>query len=231
MTNFLITGGSSGLGRALVLEVTGHGATVTTDGRRPEPLADLVREADPNVLTILIGDVTDPEHRRDLIAAASAYGPIDVVINNASELGGSPQPYLRDLDSEVFDRLWRTNVGAPLQLIRAARPRLADSAVIVNISSDAAAEHGEGWGGYGATKAALDHLTLTAAAEDPGHTWYAVDPGDMRTPMHQAAFPDEDISDRPEPATVVPALLALLEARPPSGRYRLSEYGSQEVAA
>ena len=231
MTNFLITGGSSGLGRALVLELTGHGATVTTDGRHPEPLTDLRRGAGSNVLTALVGDVTDPGHRRALVAAASAYGPIDVVINNASDLGGSPQPHLRDLDSGVFAQLWRTNVDAPLQLIRAARSRLADAAVIINVSSDAGAEHYEGWGGYGATKAALDHLTLTAAAEEPGHTWYALDPGDMRTPMHQAAFPGEDISDRPEPATVVPALLALLETRPPSGRYRLSEYASQEVAA
>jgi NAD(P)-dependent dehydrogenase (short-subunit alcohol dehydrogenase family) len=109
-------------------------------------------------------------------------------------------------------------------------PHLAEGAVIVNISSDAAVEHYEGWGGYAATKAALDHLTLTWAAEEPRFTWYAVDPGDMRTPMHQAAYPDEDISDRPEPETVVPGLLALLGSGRPSGRYRAADFGTTEAA-
>ena len=224
MTNVLISGGSSGLGRALVLALVGLGNTVTTDARRPEPLNATRRDATAaDSITAISGDITDPEHRRALVAAAAAYGPIDVVVNNASDLGGSPQPTLRDLDSRTFERLWRTNVDAPLQLIRAARPQLADTAVIINLSSDAGAEHYPGWGGYGATKAALDHLTLTAAAEEPRFAWYAVDPGDMRTPMHQAAFPGEDISDRPEPETVVPRLLALLASRPPSGRYRVSD--------
>ena len=224
MTNFLITGGTSGLGRALVLALAARGDTVTTDARRSVPLEEL-RSAVDGTVTALVGDVTDPEHRRELVTAAAAYGPIDVLVNNASELGGSPQPALRDLESATFERLWRTNVDGPLQLIRAARPHLADTAVIINVSSDAAADHYSGWGGYGATKAALDHLTLTAAAEEPHLAWYALDPGDMRTPMHQAAFPDEDISDRPEPATVVPRLLALLGSRPPSGRYRASDLG------
>lgn len=222
MTNFLITGGSSGLGRALVLALAARGDTVTTDARRPGPLSELRAAAGPSV-TALAGDVADAEHRRALVAAAAAYGPIDVLVNNASDLGGSPQPPLRDLDSPTFERLWRTNVDAPLQLIRAAEPQLADAALIINVSSDAGADAYPGWGGYGATKAALDHLTRTAAAEQPGSSWYAFDPGDMRTPMHQAAFPGEDISDRPEPETVVPRILALLADRPPSGRYRASE--------
>ncbi len=224
MTNVLITGGSSGLGRALVLALAGRGDTVTTDARHPVALNAIRRDStSPHLITTISGDVADPVHRRALVAAAAAYGAIDVLVNNASELGGSPQPALRDLESSTFERLWRTNVDAPLQLIRAARAELADTAVIINITSDAGADHYPEWGGYGATKAALDHLTLTAAAEEPGFSWYAVDPGDMRTPMHQAAFPGEDISDRPEPETVVPRLLALLTSRPPSGRYRASD--------
>ena len=124
--------------------------------------------------------------------------------------------------------MWRTNVDAPLQLIRAALPHLAEGAVIINVSSDAAVEHYPGWGGYAASKAALDQLTLTWAGEEPDFTWYAVDPGDMRTAMHQAAFPGEDISDRPEPDTVVPRLLALIGSGRPSGRYRAAEFDPAE---
>ncbi len=228
MFNILITGGSSGLGRALVLAFAGRGHRITTDARHGAALSELAESAAaaPGSVTTVVGDVTDPEHRAALVAAAAAHGAIDVVINNASELGGSPQPALRDLDSEVFARLWRTNVDAPLQLLRSARPRLAGTASILNISSDAAVEHYPGWGGYAATKAALDHLTLTSAEEEPDVRWYAVDPGDMRTPMHQAAFPGEDISDRPTPETVAPRLVALIEARPPSGRYRADEFAS-----
>lgn len=226
MPNAILTGASSGLGRALARLLADRGYRLTIDARRPEPLEVARRSISATgvgQVTAIAGDVTDADHRAALVRAAVQHGPIDLLVNNASELGGSPQPALRDLTTDVADRLWRTNVDAPLQLIRTAWPHLAAGAVIMNISSDAAAEHYEGWGGYGATKAALDHLTLTLAAEEPRFTWYAVDPGDMRTPMHQAAYPGEDISDRPVPETVAPLLLDLLASDRPSGRYRASE--------
>jgi NAD(P)-dependent dehydrogenase (short-subunit alcohol dehydrogenase family) len=119
--------------------------------------------------------------------------------------------------------VFETNVVAPVALTRAVRPHLREGAVVINVTSDAAVEHYETWGAYAASKAALEHVTLTLAAEDPAVRWYAIDPGDLRTQMHQAAFPGEDISDRPLPETVVPAFLALIDRRPPSGRYRASE--------
>jgi NAD(P)-dependent dehydrogenase (short-subunit alcohol dehydrogenase family) len=227
MPNAIITGASSGLGRALARALADRGYSLTVDARRPEPL-EIARRAmvatGLGQVTALVGDVTDADHRTALIEIAAAYGPIDLLVNNASELGGSPQPPLRDLTDDVSERLWRTNVDAPRQLIRAAWPHLADGAVIVNISSDAAVEHYEGWGGYGATKAALDHLTLTWAAEEPGLRWYSADPGDMRTPMHQAAFPGEDISDRQRPEEVAPRLISLITSGRPSGRYRAADF-------
>jgi NAD(P)-dependent dehydrogenase (short-subunit alcohol dehydrogenase family) len=224
MTHAVITGGSAGLGRALAFRLARQGWRLTLDARTPGPLAQtagaLSRITDVRAVP---GDVTDPQHRAALAAAAAELGPVDLLVNNASELGGSPQPPLRDLDDKAYARILRTNVIAPQQLIRTFLPQLAASAVVINISSDAGAEHYEGWGGYGSSKAALDHQTLTWAAEEPERTWYAVDPGDLRTAMHQAAFPGEDISDRPEPETVVPALLALIGSGLPSGRYRAAD--------
>lgn len=147
----------------------------------------------------------------------------DSLITAAAELGGSAQPALRELDRAAFERILAVNVIAPLELINQARPRLASGAMIINISSDAAVGHYEGWGGYGASKAALEHLTLTLAAEEPDRRWYAVDPGDLRTAMHQAAFPGEDISDRPLPETITPAFLELIRDRPESGRCRAAD--------
>lgn len=227
MPNAIITGASSGLGRALARELADRGYSLTIDARRADPLEVARRSMAATGLGHVIavtGDVSDAQHRTALVEAAAQRGPIDLLINNASELGGSPQPALRDLTGDVAERLWRTNVDAPLQLIRSAWPHLAPRAVIMNISSDAATEHYEGWGGYAATKAALDHLTLTLAAEEPRFVWYAVDPGDMRTPMHQAAFPGEDISDRPEAETVAPRLVTLLTSGRPSGRYRAADF-------
>ncbi len=175
-------------------------------------------------MVALAGDVTDPAHRDDLRAAVGWSGRLDLLVNNASTLGASPQPRLEALDEDVLRGVLETNLVAPHQLTRLLLAHLVSSrGTVLDISSDAAAEHYEGWGAYGASKAALDHLTLTWAAEHPEIAWYAVDPGDMRTSMHQAAFPGEDIGDRPEPESVVPALLALLDRRPPSGRLRASE--------
>ncbi|WP_152365328.1 SDR family oxidoreductase [Microlunatus speluncae] len=222
MPNAIITGGSAGLGRALTTELLGAGFTVTITARTADALAATAADLGGRVRQ-LAGDVTDPDHRDRLVALAAADGPVDVLINNASELGGSPQPQLRDLDRATFERILAVNLVAPLELINSARPHLAPDATIINISSDAAADHYEGWGGYGASKAALDHLTLTLAAEEPDRRWYAIDPGDLRTAMHQAAFPGEDISDRPLPETITPAFLQLIRDRPASGRYRATE--------
>lgn len=220
MTSALITGGSAGLGRALALLLARAGWTLTIDARSPEALERTATElAALTAVTAIPGDVADPAHRAELVAAATARGPLDLLVSNASDLGGSPLPTLRALEATAYERLWRVNVLAPQQLIRALLPHLRPSAVVVNISSDAGAAHYETWGGYGSTKAALDHQTLTWAAEEPGLTWYAVDPGDMRTAMHQAAFPGEDISDRPGPETVAPRIAALVTSGQPSGRY------------
>lgn len=222
MPNAIVTGGSAGLGRALVTDLVSAGWTVTTTARTAAPLAEAADRLGAGVRR-LAGDVADPDHRDRLVRLAAEAGPIDLLINNASELGGSPQPQLRDLDPETFARILAVNLIAPLALINVARPWLAPDAVIINLSSDAAADHYPGWGGYAASKAGLDHLTATLAAEEPDRRWYAVDPGDLRTAMHQAAFPGEDISDRPLPETAVPAFLRLITDRPASGRYRAAE--------
>lgn len=224
MPTALITGATAGLGRSLADTLARHQWTLIIDGRRVERVQATEEALSPHTRTIaVIGDVSDPDHQGRLIEAVREAGPLDLLVNNASELGGSPQPELADLEPDIFARLLSVNVAAPLQLIREALPHLSESGAVVNISSDAAAEHYEGWGGYAATKAALDHLTLTFAAEHPKRRFYAVDPGDMRTAMHQDAFPGEDISDRPLPESVAPVLAALAESQLPSGRYRVGE--------
>ena len=178
-------------------------------------------ELDSPRLIAIAGDVTDPAHRAALIVAAIDAGPLRLLVNNASRLGPSPQPALADYLAADLRAVYNVNVFAPLALIQAALPALTDNdGVIVNLTSDAAVEAYEGWGGYGSSKAALDHLSAILGAENPAVRVYAFDPGDMRTEMHQAAFPGEDISDRAEPESVVPALLRLLDTRPAAGRYR-----------
>jgi NAD(P)-dependent dehydrogenase (short-subunit alcohol dehydrogenase family) len=220
MPHAVITGASAGLGRALAIELAKQSWILTIDARRPEPLQRAADElAGLTEVRAVSGDVADPAHRSSLVAAAAEQGPVDLLVNNASDLGGSPLPRLRDLEATAYERLWRVNVLAPQQLIQALLPQLSPGAVIVNVSSDAGAEHYEGWGGYGSSKSALDHQTATWAVEEPGFTWYAVDPGDMRTAMHQAAYPGEDISDRTEPETVAPRIAELISSGRPSGRY------------
>jgi NAD(P)-dependent dehydrogenase (short-subunit alcohol dehydrogenase family) len=220
MSVALVTGGSAGLGRALVAGLVQRGWTVITDARDADRLASTTA---PGVVA-LPGDITDGDHRDRLLEAVASAGGLDLLVHNASTLGPTPLPRLEDVTPDDLQRTMRTNVGAPLILTGRLLPTLrARAGVLVGISSDAAAEHYPGWGLYGATKAALDHVVLQYAAENTGLTAYAIDPGDMRTEMHQAAFPGEDISDRPLPDSVVPRILALLDARPPSGRYRAAD--------
>jgi NAD(P)-dependent dehydrogenase (short-subunit alcohol dehydrogenase family) len=223
----LITGASRGLGRALAAALSDQGWRLVVDGRDAARLADAFTGSD--LVTTLPGDVADPRHRA---ALAEAVGPrLDVLVNNASELGPSPLPALADLPPGDLRHVLDVNVVAPLALVQAVLPALrAARGTVVNISSDAAVEAYAGWGGYGASKAALDQLTAVLAVEHPGLRIYAVDPGDMATDMHQAAFPGEDISDRPAPETVVPPLLALLAGVLPSGRYRAAELTPAEAS-
>jgi NAD(P)-dependent dehydrogenase (short-subunit alcohol dehydrogenase family) len=220
----IVTGASRGFGRALSAALLARGWTVIGDARRAHDLENAARELHSAQLIVLPGDVTDASHRSALLAAAADAGPLRLLVNNASRLGPSPQPALADYPASELWAVYNTNVLAPLALIQAAMPTLIDSAgVIVNLTSDAAVEPYPGWGGYGSSKAALDQLSAVLAAENPGVPVYAFDPGDMRTEMHQAAFPGEDISDRAEPESVVPALLRLLDTRPASGRYRAAD--------
>lgn len=217
----IITGGSRGFGRALAAALLDREWTVVTDARRADDLTATAADLDSARLITIPGDVTHAAHRAALVAAALDAGPLRLLVNNASRLGPSPQPRLAAYPEAELRDVYDTNVFAPLALIQATLPALdAGGGAVVNISSDAAVEPYEGWGGYGPSKAALDHLTAILAAEHPGLGVYAFDPGDMRTEMHQAAFPGEDISDRAEPEAVVPALLRLLDTRPASGRYR-----------
>jgi NAD(P)-dependent dehydrogenase (short-subunit alcohol dehydrogenase family) len=216
----IITGASRGLGLALARALADDGWSLILDARGAGALHAAARQIGPSAVAIP-GDVSDPAHRRALIDAA---GPrLDLLVNNASVLGPSPQPELAGYPLDELERVYRVNVLAPLALAQLALPRLADGGVILDVTSDAAVFPYEGWGGYGSSKAALDQLTAVLAAENPRLRVYAVDPGDMRTQMHQEAFPGEDISDRPLPEESVPGLLALIRGDTPSGRYRAAD--------
>ncbi len=220
----IVTGASRGFGRAVTAALLDRGWTVVADARRAAELKATAAELNSDRLLALPGDVTDAAHRDALVAAATGAGRLRLLVNNASRLGPSPQPALADYPLAELRAVYEANVFAPLALIRAALPALAGNAgTIVNLTSDAAVEAYAGWGGYGSSKAALDQLSAVLAAEVPAVAVYALDPGDMRTEMHQAAFPGEDISDRAEPESVVPAFLRLLDTRPAPGRYRAAE--------
>src|SRR3954447_10150253 len=235
----LITGASRGLGRALAAALNERGWRLVVDGRDADRLPRAAAPPPhprgpppsprgvpalphPEDVTAIPGDVADPVHRA---ALAEAVGPtLDLLVNNASELGPSPLPPLARLRPEELQRVLAVNTVAPLALIQLTLPELERAhGRVLDVSSDAAVEAYAGWGGYGASKAALDQLSAVLAVEHPGLRIYAVDPGDMRTDMHQAAFPGEDIGDRPEPESVVPALLRLVDDDLPSGRYRAAE--------
>jgi NAD(P)-dependent dehydrogenase (short-subunit alcohol dehydrogenase family) len=241
----LITGASRGLGLALARGLAARGWTLILDARGAEALeaarAKLARRTD---VVALAGDVTDGAHRQALAAAARSAGGLNAVVNNAGILGPSPQPTLLAYPPEVLEQVYRTNVVAPLAILQAVRETLKPGARVINVTSDAAIEPYPGWGGYGSSKAALEQLSAVLAAElrpasdpeggvAPPLRIYWVDPGDMRTQMHQEAFPDEDISDRPLPDESVPGLIELLEGDHPSGRYlarRLARDARQATA-
>jgi NAD(P)-dependent dehydrogenase (short-subunit alcohol dehydrogenase family) len=222
MRTAIVTGASRGLGLALARGLAERDWRLVIDAREPEALASARAElAAATDVTALVGDVGDDSHRTALVAAAGRR--LDLLVNNASLLGPSPQPRLGEYPLAELEDVYRVNVFAPLSLIQMALPLLGDGGRIVNVTSDAGVESYEGWGGYGSSKAALERLTGVLAAEHPGLRIYAVDPGDMRTRMHELAFPGEDISDRPPPEDSVPGLLTLIEGRLPSGRYLARE--------
>lgn len=227
MPTALITGASRGLGHATARALAHRGWAVIVDARDGTALQRVVDDWGPvdGEVAVVPGDVASPEHRSELAEAVVARGGrLDLLLNNASTLGPSPLPPLAELSTDALRELLDVNVVAPLALAQLLLPHLRTTgSAVIDVSSDAAVEAYAGWGGYGASKAALDRLTAVLAVEVPDLGVYAFDPGDMRTTMHQAAFPDEDISDRPEPETVVPALLHLVEQRPASGRYRASD--------
>ncbi|WP_436501869.1 SDR family NAD(P)-dependent oxidoreductase [Actinokineospora sp. HUAS TT18] len=219
----IITGASRGLGQALAAGLADNGWDLVLDARTGPALA-AAAAALPGTVRAVPGDITDPAHRAELIAAADALGGANLLINNAGTLGPSPLPQLADLPLDAVRDLFEVNVVALLALTQLALPGLRERAgTIINITSDAAVEAYEGWGGYGASKAAVEQLSNVLAAEEPDVRVWWTDPGDLRTQMHQDAFPGEDISDRPLPATVVPAVLKLFAEDPASGRYRLTE--------
>ncbi len=216
----LITGASRGLGLALARELAQRRWNLIIDARGAAALDAVRSELTPLTHVVALpGDIADRAHRRALVVAARAAGGIDALINNASILGPSPQPRLTDYPLDMLDYVYQINVLAPLGLIQAAQHDLKPGVHIINVTSDAGVQPYAGWGGYGSSKAALELLSAILAAENPVWRVYWVDPGDMRTQMHQEAFPGEDISDRPLPEASVPGLIALIEGDLPSGRY------------
>ncbi|NYI77279.1 SDR family oxidoreductase [Nocardioides panzhihuensis] len=215
----VITGGSAGLGLALAETLLDRSWNVVTDARDADRLHAALPDR-PRVTT-LAGDVRDQDHQDAIAAAVARHGRLDLLVHNASDLG--PMLPLAEVSEGDLSRVLETNLLAPLSLTQRLLPYLiASGGTLVGISSDAAVEHYPTWGTYAASKAALDHLILTLGEEN-GIRAYTVDPGDMRTAMHQAAFPGEDISDRPLPESVVPHLLALLSGDEPTGRYRATD--------
>jgi NAD(P)-dependent dehydrogenase (short-subunit alcohol dehydrogenase family) len=225
MKKALVTGASRGLGRALATGLAAAGYALVIDARDSRALrlaADGIRADVPGAdVTALPGDVTDPAHRAVLYAAA---GEIDLLVNNAGTLGAAPLPALADYPLAELRAAFEANVIAPIALTQLSLPVLRErGGAILNVTSDAAVEPYAGWGGYGAAKAAIEQASNVLAAEETAIRVWWVDPGDLRTDMHQAAFPGEDISDRPLPESVVPALVRLVTERLPSGRYRAVE--------
>jgi NAD(P)-dependent dehydrogenase (short-subunit alcohol dehydrogenase family) len=228
--NAVITGASRGLGLALARGLAAEGWSLVIDARDGLALdvaAASIRDAAGQAaitVTALAGDITDPAHRAALLAAAEDLSGPDLLVNNAGTLGASPLPALADYPIAELREAFEVNVLAPVALIQLMLPALRRrGGAVLSITSDAAAQAYAGWGGYGAAKAALEQASNVLAAEENAvRVWWA-DPGDLRTRMHQAAFPGEDISDRPLPESVLPAFSRLITERLPSGRYRAAE--------
>jgi NAD(P)-dependent dehydrogenase (short-subunit alcohol dehydrogenase family) len=221
----LVTGASRGLGRALAAELVRRGWHVVVDARDAARLASAIDEMEaPDAVTAVAGDVSDPAHRRELADAVDKAGGLDLLVNNASVLGPSPQPRLADYPLDVLEQVYAVNTIAPVALLQLVLPQLEErGGRIIDVSSDAAVEAYGGWGGYGSAKAALDQLTAVLAVEHPTLRIYALDPGDMATDLQQQAFPGEDVSDRAAPESVVPAVMELIDGDRPSGRYRAAD--------
>ncbi|MTV25885.1 SDR family oxidoreductase [Nitriliruptoraceae bacterium ZYF776] len=221
----LLTGASRGLGHELARALVGRGWELVVDARDGTALAAAAADLGADAaVTAIAGDVADPRHRAALVDAVTARGPLDLLVNNASTLGPTPLPPVAELDLAAFREVLEIDAVAPLALVQALLPSLrARRGTVLNLTSDAAVAAYPGWGAYASAKAALERWTAVLAAEEPDLHVHAVDPGDLRTRMHQDAFPGEDISDRPEPATVVPGLLHLIERRPASGRHRVAD--------
>jgi NAD(P)-dependent dehydrogenase (short-subunit alcohol dehydrogenase family) len=226
----IVTGASRGLGRALAHGLAGQGWRLVIDARDADALAQ-ARWDLPEAVVAVPGDITDPAHRSALIAEATRLGRLELLVHNAGRLGPSPLPPLATFPLDAVRDLVEVTLVAPLALTQLALPQLrSNGGAVVAITSDAAVEAYPGWGGYGAAKAALEQAARVLAAEEPALRVWSVDPGDLRTQMHQEAFPGEDISDRPLPETVVPAFLRLLADRPPSGRLRLADLAAGVAA-
>ena len=226
----LITGASRGLGLALARGLAARGWQLIIDARGEAALEEARLElASRTQVTAIPGDIRNEDHRLALGKAAREAGGLDLVVNNAGILGPSPQPALLDYPLETLAKVFVANVVAQLGVLQAVRETLKPGTAVINVTSDAAVEPYEGWGGYGASKAALEQLSAVLAVENPGWRVYWVDPGDIRTQMHQEAFPGEDITDRPLPENSVPGFIALIENRPPSGRYTARELLPEEA--
>ncbi|HYN81624.1 MAG TPA: SDR family oxidoreductase [Gemmatimonadaceae bacterium] len=228
----LITGASRGLGLALARGLATRGWNLILTARDTERLRSVRDElAARTHVAALAGDVTEPAHREALAVLARGHAGLDAVINNAGALGPSPQPELLDYPLDVLTAVFEANVVAPLGILQAVRNALKPDARVINVTSDAGVNAYPGWGGYGSSKAALEQLSAVLAAENPSVKVYWVDPGDLRTDMQQAAFPGEDISDRPLPEARVPAFITLLEGNLPSGRYLAAALGAADAVA
>jgi NAD(P)-dependent dehydrogenase (short-subunit alcohol dehydrogenase family) len=231
----VVTGASRGLGRALARALAEDGYRLVVDARDGAALrAAMAGLPAGTVVTALTGDITDPSHRGDLHRAAGTLGGPDLLINNAGTLGPSPLPAVSDFPLGDLRTAFEVNVIAPIALTQLLLPALRErGGAVLNITSDAAVEAYAGWGGYGAAKAALEQASAVLAAEEVAVRVWRVDPGDLRTQMHQDAFPGEDISDRPLPESVVPAFRRLIAERMPSGRYRAADLmpGGGQAAA
>ena len=223
MPTAIITGASRGLGLALARALAERSWNLVLDARGGEALQKVAEELSASTEVVAVaGDVADDDHREQLVEAARALGGPDLLVNNASLLGPSPQPKLADYPLDTFRTVYEVNVTAPLAHIQRALPLLAQSpqGAVLNVTSDAGVEGYEGWGGYGSSKAALEQLSKVLAAEHPQLKVWWVDPGDMNTQMQQEAFPDEYVSDRPPPEESLPGILRLIDDDAPSGRYQ-----------